>query len=75
MPIPSDLFIGIYLEFITSEIEHLVQAEKEVLEKSQRRRRIRHLVEVVYTISEFEQARTYWRPRITIEKLLFYGAN
>ena len=76
VPIPSDLFIGIYLEFITSEIEHLVQAEKEVLEKLQKEDGGFDIWWKWYTpYSEFEQARKYWRPRITIEKLLFYGAN
>lgn len=72
VPIPSDLFIGIYLEFITSEIEHLVQAEKEVLEKLQKEDGGFDIWWKWYTpYSEFEQARKYWRPRVTIDKLLF----
>ena len=57
VPIPSDLFIGIYLEFITSEIEHLVQAEKEVLEKLQKEDGGFDIWWKWYTpYSEFEQA-------------------
>ncbi len=72
VPIPSDLFIGIYLEFITSEIEHLVHAEKEILGKLQKEDGGFDIWWKWYTpYSEFEQARKYWRPRVTIDKLLF----
>jgi hypothetical protein len=76
VPIPSDFFAGNYLEFITPEIEHLVNAEKEILGKLQKEDGGFDICWKWHTpYSEFEQARRYWRPRITIDKLLFYGAN
>ncbi|NLK69479.1 MAG: hypothetical protein GX283_10035 [Clostridiaceae bacterium] len=69
---PSDFFAGHYLEFITSEIEHLVHAEKEILGKLQKEDGGFDIWWKWYTpYSEFEQARKYWRPRVTIDKLLF----
>jgi hypothetical protein len=60
------------LEFITSEIEHLVHAEKEILGKLQKEDGGFDIWWKWYTpYSEFEQARKYWRPRVTIDKLLF----
>ena len=72
VPTPSDFFSGIYLEFITPEIRQFIEAEKAVLGKLQKE-------DGGFDISwewctqypEFEQARKWWRPRITIEKLLF----
>lgn len=72
VPVPSDFFPGIYLEFITPEIKPLIDAEKAVLDKLQKE-------DGGFDISwewctpypEFEQARNWWRPRITIDKLLF----
>lgn len=72
VPIPSDFFQGIYLEFITPEIMQFIEAEKAVLGKLQKEDggfEISWKWNTPY--SEFEQARKWWRPRITIQKLLF----
>ncbi len=74
VPMPSDFFSGTYLEFITLEIKPLIAAEKDILAKLQ-------MVDGGFDITwkwytpypyEYEQARAWWRPRITIDKLLFY---
>lgn len=76
VPVPSDFFAGSYLEFITPEIKLLIDAEKSVLGKLQKE-------DGGFDISwewctpypEFEQAREWWRPRLTIDKLLFEGID
>lgn len=76
VPVPSDFFAGTYLEFITEETKQLIDAERSVLTKLQKE-------DGGFDISwewgtpypEFEQAREWWRPRLTIDKLLFDGAN
>ena len=73
VPVPSDFFAGKYNEFITDEIRNLIHAEKAVLGKLQ-------APDGGFDISwawgtdyaEFSQARAWWRPRITIDKLLFW---
>ena len=72
VPIPSDFFQGIYQEFITPEIMQFMESEKAVLGKLQKEDggfEISWKWNTPY--SEFEQARKWWRPRITIQKLLF----
>ncbi len=72
VPMPSDFFSGTYLEFITPEIEPLITAEKDILGKLQMEDGGFDITWKWYTpYPEFEQARAWWRPRITIEKLLF----
>lgn len=69
---PSDFFSGSYLEFITPEIKPLIAAEKDILGKLQMEDGGFDITWKWYTpYPEFEQARVWWRPRITIEKLLF----
>ena len=69
---PSDFFCGTYSEFITSEIKPLIEAEKNILGKLQMEDGGFDITWKWYTpYSEFEQARAWWRPRITLEKLLF----
>ncbi len=69
---PSDFFSGIYSEFITPEIKTLIVAEKDILGKLQMEDGGFDITWKWYTpYPEFEQARAWWRPRITIEKLLF----
>lgn len=76
VPVPSDFFAGNYLEFITAELEQLIQAEKEILGKLQKDDGGFEITWKWHTpYSEFEQARNYWRPRLTIDKLLFYERN
>ncbi len=72
VPMPSDFFSGSYLEFITPEIKTLIAAEKDILGKLQMKNGGFDITWKWYTpYPEFEQARVWWRPRITIEKLLF----
>ena len=72
VPMPSDFFSGTYLEFITPEIKTLIATEKDILGKLQMEDGGFDITWKWYTpYPEFEQARAWWRPRITIEKLLF----
>ncbi len=72
VPMPSDFFSGSYLEFITPEIKTLITAEKGILGKLQMEDGGFDITWKWYTsYPEYEQARAWWRPRITIEKLLF----
>ncbi len=72
VPMPSDFFSGAYLEFITPETKKLIAAEKDILGKLQMEDGGFDITWKWYTpYPEFEQARAWWRPRITIEKLLF----
>ncbi len=72
VPMPSDFFSGTYLEFITPETKVLIAAEKDILGKLQMEDGGFDITWKWYTLyPEFEQARAWWRPRITIEKLLF----
>ncbi|MBQ8227934.1 MAG: hypothetical protein IJZ88_02870 [Clostridia bacterium] len=73
VPMPSAIFAGTYKEFITSEIKPLILAERDILGKLQMEDGGFDITWKWYTqYTEFEQARAWWRPRITIEKLLFY---
>ena len=73
VPMPSSIFVGTNLEFITPEIRSLIVAEKETLGKLQMEDGGFDITWKWYTPypDEYEQARAWWRPRITIEKLLF----
>ncbi len=72
VPMPSVIFAGTYLDFITPEIKPLITAEKDILGKLQMEDGGFDITWKWYTpYHEFEQARAWWRPRITIEKLLF----
>lgn len=73
VPMPSSIFAGIYLELVTPEIKPLIIAEKDVLDKLQMEDGGFDITWKWYTPypDEYEQARAWWRPRITIEKLLF----
>ena len=72
VPMPSDFFSGSYWGFITPEIKSLIAAEKDILGKLQMEDGGFDITWKWYTpYPEFEQARAWWRPRITIEKLLF----
>ena len=76
VPAPSDFFCGMFGNFITDDIRPLINAEREILGKIQ-------LDDGGFDISwqwyndykEFAKAREYWRPRITLDKLLFYRYN
>lgn len=73
VPLPSSVFPGTYTELITPEIKPLIAAEKDILSKLQLEDGGFEITWKWYTpYPEFEQARTWWRPRITLEKLLFY---
>lgn len=73
IPMPSVIFAGKYLDFITPEIKPLISAEKDILGKLQMEDGGFDITWKWYTpySDEYEQARAWWRPRITIEKLLF----
>ena len=73
VPMPSSVFIGKYQEFITPGIKPLIAAEKEILGKLQTEDGGFDITWKWYTPypEEYEQARAWWRPRITLEKLLF----
>ena len=73
VPMPSVIFTGRYLEFITPEIKSLIAAEKAILGKLQMEDSGFDITWKWYTQypDEYEQARAWWRSRITIEKLLF----
>lgn len=73
VPMPSVIFTSRYMEFITPEIKSLIAAEKDILGKLQMEDGGFDFTWKWYTSypAEYEQARAWWRPRITIEKLLF----
>lgn len=73
VPMPSVIFTGRNIEFITPEIRPLITAEKDILGKLQMEDGGFDITWKWYTpyAKEYEQARAWWRPRITIEKLLF----
>lgn len=73
VPMPSTIFTGKYMEFITPEIKSLIAAEKAILGKLQMEYGGFDITQKWYIQypDEYEQARAWWRPRITIEKLLF----
>lgn len=73
VPMPSDFFSGSYSEFITPEIKPLIAAEKDILGKIQMEDGGFDITWKWYTPypNEYKQARAWWRPRLTIEKLLF----
>ena len=73
VPMPSTIFTSRYMEFITTEIKPLITAEKDILSKLQLEDGGFDITWKWYTTypDEYEQARAWWRPRITIEKLLF----
>lgn len=73
VPMPSVIFTGKYTEFITPEIIPLINAEKDILGKLQMEDGGFDITWKWYTpySDEYEQARNWWRPRITIEKLLY----
>ena len=70
---PSDFFSGVYLEFASERIAPLIRAELDILKDIQKSDGGFDISWEWHTpYSEFEQARTWWRPRVTLEKLLFY---
>lgn len=72
VPTPSDFFIGIYKEFLAEEIKPLIVAEKDVLATLQKDDGGFDISWQWYTdYPEFEVARNWWRPRITLDKLIF----
>jgi len=72
VPVPSDFFVGIYKEFITDDIRPLIETEKKVLEKLQKEDGGFDISWKWYTeYEEFETARSWWRPKLTMDKLLF----
>ena len=71
--VPSDFFVDTHTEFMSKEIQNLIAVEKGILEKIQKEDGGFDISWQWYTpYLEFEQARKWWRPRITIDKMLFY---
>jgi len=71
--VTSDFFPGIFKEFITKDIQELIDIERENLKKIQKDDGGFDISWKWYTdYVEFEQARAWWRPRITMDKLLFF---
>ena len=76
VPKPSDFFCGMFGQFVTDKIRPLIKAEREMLGRLQ-------MADGGFDISwqwyndyeEFGQAREWWRPRLTLDKLLFYRYN
>lgn len=77
VPMPSTIFTGKYMEFITPEIKSLIAAEKAILGKLQMEDGGFDITWKWYTpySDEYEQARAWWRPRVTIDKFLFNEIN
>ena len=72
VPVPSDFFGGTYLSFLTEELRQLARAEKAVLDGLQMADGGFDITWEWYTpYPEFRQAREAWRPRLTLDKLLF----
>lgn len=69
---PSDIFSGVYTEFISEAVKPLIRAELDVTGRMQKEDGGFDISWQWYTpYAEFEQARVWWRPRVTLEKLLF----
>lgn len=76
VPVPSDFFCGMFGQFITENIRVLIRAEREVLGKIQKEDGGFDVSWKWYNdYAEFGTAREWWRPRITLDKLLFYRYN
>lgn len=69
---PSDIFSGCYLEFVSDDVKPLIQAELDIIGNMQKDDGGFDISWQWYTpYEEFNQARVWWRPRVTLEKLLF----
>ena len=73
VPVPSDFFAGMFAEYVTPELMPLIAAEKRALGRLQKADGGFDITWQWGTpyAAEFEQARRWWRPRLTIDKLLF----
>lgn len=69
---PSDFFQGIYAEFMSDEIRKWVEVEQSILSNLQKED---GGFDISWTWNtpypEFEQARNWWRPKVTMNMLLF----
>lgn len=69
---PSDIFCGQYMEFVSEGIKPLIKAELSVIGNMQKEDGGFDISWQWYTpYEEFIQARIWWRPRVTLDKLLF----
>ena len=72
---PSDLFGGVYTDLVPESLVPLIKEELAVLQKLQKDDGGFDISWQWYTpYPEFETARNWWRPRVTLEKLLFTKA-
>lgn len=70
--VPSDFFADTHPEFESEDIQKLIAYEKRILSKTQKEDGGFDITWQWYTpYAEFEQARQWWRPRITIDKMLY----
>lgn len=74
--VPSDFFADARPGFMSEQIRNLIDAEKSILSKVQKSDGGFDISWQWHTpYAEFEQARQWWRPRITIDKMLFCRNN
>lgn len=72
---PSDIFCGQYLEFMAEDIKTLIKAELDEIGNMQKEDGGFDISWQWYTpYAEYNQARVWWRPRVTLDKLLFVRA-
>ena len=70
---PSDIFSGVYTEFASNQIIPLIRTDLDIIGKCQKGDGSFDIPWQWHTpYPEFEQARAWWRSRVTLEKLLFY---
>lgn len=73
VPAPSDFFSGSFGEYVTDAVRPLIAAELAVLGNMQKDDGGFDITWQWYTpYAEFELSRLWWRPRVTLEKLLFF---
>ena len=76
VPQPSDFFCGMFGQFKTDRLRELINAERDILGRYQHEDGGFDISWQWYNdYAEFEQARKQWRPRVTLDKLLFYRNN
>ena len=71
---PSDFFDNRHLEFINDEIQKWVDIERKILDNLQKADGGFDITwKWLNSYAEYEDARSWWRPRLTLDKLLFMG--
>lgn len=74
-PVPSDFFSGRFSRFINEDIRRWIDVERELLGGLQRSD---GGFDITWTwhngYAEFEQAKTWWQARLTVDKLVFFDS-